>query len=60
MPTLLVLGGTDPIYEADRAAARVRSVAPRVRIQVIPDGGHLFVSHRPAETRRALLDLFAA
>jgi pimeloyl-ACP methyl ester carboxylesterase len=58
VPTLLLLGRNDPIYDGTRAAARVRSVAPRIRIEVIGDGGHLFVSRRPGETSKALLDFF--
>jgi len=58
VPTLLLLGRNDPIYDAKRAEARVRSVAPRIRIEVIRDGGHLFVSHRPSDTSKALLGFF--
>ena len=58
VPTLLVLGRNDPIYDATRAAARVRSVAPQIRIEIIRDGGHLFVSHRPGDTSEALLEFF--
>jgi pimeloyl-ACP methyl ester carboxylesterase len=60
VPTLLLLGRNDPIYDATRAAARVRSVAPQIRIEIIRDGGHLFVSHRPGDTSEALLEFFGA
>ncbi len=57
VPTLLLLGADDPIYDAARASARVRSVAPQVRIEVLP-GGHLFPSQHPDETAAALLRFF--
>ncbi|WP_242394799.1 alpha/beta fold hydrolase [Anaeromyxobacter oryzisoli] len=58
VPALLMLGRNDPIYDATLAANRVRAVAPQIRIELIPDGGHLFVSHRPADTSKALLEFF--
>ncbi|HSM91595.1 MAG TPA: alpha/beta hydrolase [Anaeromyxobacteraceae bacterium] len=59
-PTLLLLGSDDPIYDAARAAARVRGVAPRIRVEVLPRAGHLFPSQHPWVTSGALLDFFEA
>lgn len=59
VPTLLLLGSDDPIYDAQGAAARVRAVAPAVRIEILPRAGHLFPSQHPELTARKLLDFFA-
>ncbi len=59
VPTLLLLGSADPMYDAEAAASRVRSAAPRIRVEILPDAGHLFPSQRPEATSAALLDFFA-
>jgi pimeloyl-ACP methyl ester carboxylesterase len=59
VPTLLLLGSNDPIYDAGKAASRVRSVAPHMQIAIIADAGHLFTAQRPEATSKALLNFFA-
>lgn len=59
VPTLLLLGANDPIYDAGKAASRVRSVAPHIQIEIIADAGHLFTTQRPEATSGALLNFFA-
>ena len=55
VPTLLLLGSEDPMYDAARAASRVRSVAPQIQVEIIPDAGHLFPVERPDATNESLL-----
>lgn len=59
LPALFLLGSEDPIYDAAKAASRVRSIAPHIQVEVIPDAGHLFPIERPDVTNRALLKFFA-
>lgn len=59
VPTLLMLGSDDPIYDAGEAAERVRAVAPEIRIEILPGAGHLFPSQHPEATARRLLEFFA-
>jgi pimeloyl-ACP methyl ester carboxylesterase len=59
VPTLVLLGSEDPIYDADKAASRVRAVAPQIQIEIIPDAGHLFPIERPEATNKALVKFFA-
>lgn len=58
-PTLLLLGSEDPIYDAAKAASRVRSVAPHIQVEIIQNAGHLFVVEQPEATNKALLQFFA-
>lgn len=40
-PTLIVLGGRDPIIgSAERAARRARAHIPRVEVEIVPNGTH--------------------
>lgn len=55
VPTLLLLGSEDPMYDAARAASRVRSVAPQIQVEIIPNAGHLFPVERPDATNESLL-----
>lgn len=57
-PTLLLLGSDEVMYDAAAAAARVRSVAPRIQVEIIPDAGHVFAIEQPEATNRALLEFF--
>jgi pimeloyl-ACP methyl ester carboxylesterase len=59
VPTLLIMGRDSPIYDVPKAASRVRSVAPHIRIEIIPDAGHLFPMERPEATNEALIEFFA-
>lgn len=59
VPALLLLGSEDPIYDATKAASRVRSVAPHIQVEFIQNGGHLFVVEQAEATNKALLEFFA-
>lgn len=59
VPTLILLGSNDPIYDAGKAASRVHSVAPHIRVKIIPNAGHIFTAQHPESTSKALLDFFA-
>ncbi len=59
VPTLLLLGSNDPIYDAGEAASRVRSVAPHMQIEIIADAGHLFTAQCPEATSRTILNFLA-
>ncbi len=59
MPALLLLGSEDPIYDAAKAASRVRSVAPQIQVEIIQNAGHLFVVEQAEATNKALLKFFA-
>jgi len=59
VPTLLLLGSNDPIYDADKAASHVRSVTPDMQIEIIAGAGHIFTAQHPEVTSKALLNFFA-
>lgn len=40
VPTLFVVGENEKIYSAEKALARLKSVAPQIRTELIPDAGH--------------------
>lgn len=58
IPTLVLLGSEDPIYDATKAASRVRSVAPHMQVEIVPDAGHLLIIERPEVINRALVQFF--
>jgi pimeloyl-ACP methyl ester carboxylesterase len=59
IPTLVLLGSEDPIYDAAKAASRLSAVAPHIQVEIIPDAGHLLPVERPEATNKALLKFFA-
>jgi pimeloyl-ACP methyl ester carboxylesterase len=59
VPTLLLLGSNDPIYNAGKAASRVRSITPHMQIEIIAGAGHIFTAQHPEVTSKALLNFFA-
>lgn len=59
VPTLLLLGSDEVLYDAATAASRVRSVAPNIQVEIIQDAGHTFPGERPEATNEALLRFFA-
>lgn len=59
VPTLILLGSNDPIYDADKAASRVRSIAPHIQTEIIENAGHIFTSQHPEFTSKALINFFA-
>ena len=59
IPTLLLLGSEDPIYNAAKAASRVHSVAPHIQVEIIADAGHLFPVERSDATNKSLLKFLA-
>jgi pimeloyl-ACP methyl ester carboxylesterase len=59
IPTLLLLGSEDPIYDAAKAASRVRSMAPHIEVEIIPNAGHLLPIEQPEATNMALLKFFS-
>ena len=59
VPTLLLLGSDEVLYDAATAASRVRSVAPNIQVEIIQDAGHVFPVERPEATNEALLRFFA-
>jgi len=56
VPTLVLFGSEDPLYDMAKAASRLSSVAPRIQVKIIPDAGHLFPIEKPEATNRALVD----
>ncbi|MCH7716298.1 MAG: alpha/beta hydrolase [Gemmatimonadetes bacterium] len=56
--TLLLLGRDDVIYDTAKAAARVQSVAPSIKVSVIPDAGHALAADRPQVVNDELLNFF--
>ncbi|MFH1031220.1 MAG: alpha/beta hydrolase [Chloroflexota bacterium] len=59
VPTLILLGSNDPIYDAEKAASRVHSVAPKIKVEIIPNAGHIFTTQHPEVTSKALINFFA-
>ena len=56
--TLLLLGRDDVIYDTAKAAARVQSVAPSIKVSVIPDAGHVLAADRPQVVNDELIKFF--
>jgi pimeloyl-ACP methyl ester carboxylesterase len=59
VPTLLLLGSDEVLYDSATAASRVRSVAPNIQVEIIGDAGHAFPIERPEATDETLLRFFA-
>lgn len=47
MPVLCVLGHRDPIYPAQRVAARLQDLLPDVEVRILPEAGHLLLDTAP-------------
>ena len=47
-PTLFLIGENEKIYSAPRAVQRIREVAPRIRVDVVPGAGHLLTATHAA------------
>lgn len=58
-PPVLVLVGEEDLSDFLIAAQLVAANAPRARVAVVPDAGHMLPLERPAELNRLLLDFLA-
>ena len=47
MPTLLLIGDAEKIYDSDKAIKRVRRLWPDVRAEIIPGSSHLLIMEQP-------------
>lgn len=54
--SLLLLGRDEPLFDPQRAAARVRKAAPQVAVSILPDAGHLLTIDQPEVALGAVLD----
>lgn len=57
--SLVVLGRDEALYDAEKAAERVRRVAPSLRLVVLENAGHMITVDRGDEIDRLLLEFFA-
>lgn len=55
IPTLVLLGSQDPIYNVAKAASRLSAVAPHIQVEIISGAGHLLPVERPEVANAALL-----
>jgi pimeloyl-ACP methyl ester carboxylesterase len=56
--TLMLLGGDEALYDPMHAWARVRAHAPHVRVELVPDAGHLIDGDQPFKVGNALVEFF--
>ena len=55
-PTLIVWGRDDPHFGPDWARRLHQDIPGSVRVELLPDTGHLLMEERPAELARLLVD----
>jgi len=54
-PTLFLVGENERIYSAEGAVQRIRAVAPEIRVEVVPNGGHVFTATHPTAVNERIL-----
>ena len=52
---MFLVGEKERIYSADKAAQRIRRVAPEIQVEMVPEAGHLFTATHPVEVNERLL-----
>jgi pimeloyl-ACP methyl ester carboxylesterase len=55
IPTLLLIGDHEVIYDAERVLERARKLIPRIEAELVPGGGHAFTVDQPDYTNRRIL-----
>lgn len=59
MPTLLVIGEQEVIYDAREAMAHARALIPKMQAALIPGAGHLMNLSPPEELHAAIAGFLA-
>lgn len=59
VPTLVVMGENEALYDPQKAAARAR-LMPNAEVVIVPDAGHAAVFDRPEYINQIILDFLAA
>lgn len=55
VPTLLMVGDGEPLYDAAAAVERARRLVPNVEVELVPRSGHMMSFYRAAEVDRRVL-----
>lgn len=59
MPTLIILGGRDPLIgNAERASRRAKNHIPGVEVEILPRGTHALLMEEPDRVARRVLQFF--
>ena len=56
VPALFLVGENEVIYSPQKAARRLKRVAPQVRVQMIPGAGHDLTTVKPGMVNQAILE----
>jgi pimeloyl-ACP methyl ester carboxylesterase len=55
MPTLLLIGEKEGLYDAQAAAARARQLIPHIEAEIIPNAGHMLTRDQPETVNARIL-----
>jgi pimeloyl-ACP methyl ester carboxylesterase len=56
VPTLLVIGQQEPLYDPNAAVERATRLMPNLRTELIPDAGHLLPMEQPELANKCILE----
>jgi pimeloyl-ACP methyl ester carboxylesterase len=60
MPTLFLAGANERVFDAERAALRLRRKHPRVEIEIVPGAGHEVFLSKAALVNERVVRFLAA